>query len=352
MKSGRILIVTISILIGIVLYMNKCRDSNPSKSANQKGPSTATMQVSGYVVKSTSISEVVNVTGSLLSNKEVEIKNEIAGKLVKVYFKEGGQVKKGELLAKIYDDDLQAQLRKLKLEAQMLKATETRMHDLLTINGVSQQEYDEALNASQRLEADIDLLEVQIARTEIRAPFSGQAGLESVNEGSLLTLNTKLVSIQEINPMKLEFAIPERYKSFVRINQEVTFTIESDPTEYTAKIYALEPKISADTRSLLLRASTPNENGSLMPGSFARIRVPLAAIDTALMIPTHALIPELKGYKLFMSKDGKAKPVKVNLGMRNDSTVQVISGVSVGDTILTNGIMQLRPDMSVKVEVK
>lgn len=307
------------------------------------------MSVNGYIVKASSVSESIHVTGALLSNKEVEIKNEIAGRLVKIYFDEGSSVNQGELLAKIFDEDLQAQLNKLQVELQLAKTKERRSADLLKIQGISQQEYDEAINTLQGIEADIAFIKVQISKTEIRAPFSGIVGLEMINEGSILPLNTKIVSIQDINPVKLEFSVPEKYKSLLRLNQTVRFSLSSLTKSYEAKIYAMEPKIDPLTHSVLIRALCPNPEGILTPGAFANVEVPLAAIDSALMIPSQAIIPELKGYKLFVQNQGKAQSRKVEIGIRNDSTVQIISGLNDGDTILTNGIMQLRPDMPVSV---
>jgi len=349
MKPGRILLILSILFIIIVIYLNKCNSSDSGNSPSAKSGSSAAMQVSGFIVRASTVSESIHVTGTLLSNKEVEIRNEIAGRLVKIYFNEGSKVKEGDLLVKIYDEDLQAQLKKLQLELQLASLNENRSADLLKIQGVSQQDYDEALNSKQRIEADITLIKVQIAKTEIRAPFSGIAGLELINEGSILPLNTKIVSIQNIDPVKLEFSVPEKYKSKIILNQSVQFSLTADMTKFQARIYAMEPKIDPLTRSVLIRAVCANPEGKLTPGAFAGIEVSLADIDSALMIPSQAIIPELKGYKLFVNTNGKASPRKVDLGIRNDSTVQIISGLNDGDTILTNGIMQLRPDMPVSV---
>lgn len=352
MKPGKILAALTILFVVIVIYFNKCNNSDSPKSSASNPSKSPGISVNGVVVKSSSVTETIHVTGSLLSNKEVEIRNEITGRLIKIYFQEGTKVNQGDLLVKIYDLDLQAQLKKLKLDLQLTKINESRAADLLKVEGISKQEYEQALNTFQRVEADISLLEIQISKTEIRAPFSGIVGLENVNEGSLLSMNTKIVSLQELNPMKLEFSIPERYKAMIRKGQELHFTLDSDPQEYSAAIYAYEPKIDPLTRSLSIRARCDNKDGSLSPGAFAKIELPLSSIDDALMIPSEAIIPELKGYKLFVQSGGKASPRKVEIGMRNDSTVQIISGIAAGDTVLTNGIMQLRPEMPVFVRLK
>ena len=351
MKPGRILFIVSILFISIVIYLNKCNSGDAGNGSAAKTGNVGAMHVSGFIVKSSTVAESIHVTGALLSNKEVEIRNEIAGRLVKIYFNEGSKVKKGDLLVKIYDEDLQAQLKKLELELQLAKLNESRLADLLKIQGVSQQDYDVALNASQQIEADITLIKVQISKTEIKAPFSGIAGLEMINEGSILPLNTKIVSLQEIDPVKLEFSVPEKYKSMIKLNQTVQFSLTSDNKFYVARIYAMEPKIDPLTRSVLIRALCANPEGTLTPGAFAGIELTLANIDSALMVPSQAIIPELKGYKLFVQNSGKATPRKVDIGIRNDSTVQVVSGLNDGDTVLTDGIMQLRPEMPVSVTI-
>jgi len=351
MKTSRIIVILIVLLFGIVIYVNKCNNKTSVQNAG-KGSQGSGLSVNGIIVRSQDVSDVIHVTGTLLSNKEVLIRNEVAGKLVRINFREGSRVQKGELLAKIYDDDLQAQLKKLQLDAKLLANNEKRLKDLLLIQGVSQQEYDQAQTDLLRAEADIDLVKVQIEKTEIRAPFNGQVGLEKVSEGSILGLNTEIVSIQDLGTIKLEFSIPEKYKSDILIGQTVFFTVEPGLSRHEAKIYAFEPKIDPSSRSLLVRAHCDNSDGILSPGSFARLEVPLREMKDALMIPTQAIIPELKGYKLFIRKEGKAFPVKVSLGVRNDSSIQILSGIQAGDTVLTDGIMQLRPEMPVNVNLQ
>jgi membrane fusion protein (multidrug efflux system) len=351
MKPGRILIILSSLFVIVVIYLNKCNNSESATPTSGKPGASGAMAVNGFVVKSSTVSESIHVTGTILSNKEVEIRNEIAGKLVKIYFEEGSKVRQGDLLVKIYDEDLQAELKKLQLELQLAKLSEKRLADLLKVEGISQQDYDEALNSVQRIEADMNLVKVQISKTEIRAPFNGLAGLEMINEGSVLPMNSKIVTLQNIDPVKLEFSVPEKYKSMIMLNQLVNFTLISARGEFQAKIYAIEPKIDPLTRSVLIRAYCSNPDGLLTPGAFASIDVPLKKLDSALMIPSQAVIPELKGYKLFVQQNGKASPRKVDIGIRNDSTVQIISGLHDGDTVLTNGIMQLRPEMPVSVTI-
>ncbi|HNQ61779.1 MAG TPA: efflux RND transporter periplasmic adaptor subunit [Bacteroidia bacterium] len=351
MKPGKILFFLAIVFIAVVLYINKCNTpENKTATGNRSGNKPA-MLVNGFVSRASAITDNINVTGSLLSNQEILIRNEIAGKLDKIYFNEGAFVREGELLAKINDDDLRARLTKLRLEEDLNELVEGRQKDLLIVDGVSKEEYDRALNALQLVKAEISLLQVQISKTEIRAPFSGVLGLQQVNEGAYLPQYSAIVSLQDISPIKLEFSVPEKYLSMISVSQEVSFTLQSSNTTFTAGIYAKEPKVDPETRSLIMRAKAANPDGKLSPGSFASVNVPLRTIPDALMIPSQAIIPELKGYKLFVLRNGLAKPGKVEIGIRNDSTVQITSGIQPGDTVLIDGIMQLRPDMPVKVTI-
>ena len=353
MKPGRILLLLAVAMLFVVIYLNKCssnKSGNNSKATGSK--SSSPLAVSGVIVNTQTLSDQIYASGTLLSNNEVELRNEIPGKLMKLGFEEGSRVTKGDLLVKIDDSDLQAQLRKLLLDKELAEKDESRQRDLLNLNGISQQEYDIALTGLNKLKADIELLRTQIAKTEIRSPFNGKIGLRTVSEGSFLPTNTRIATLQEDDPMKLEFSIPEKYVGSMGTHSEVSFSVESAKGKFKGKVYASEPKIDVLTRTLTLRAICPNPQHQLIPGAFAKIDVPLEKIDGAIMIPTQCVIPELKGYKVFTVHEGKARTVKINLGFRNDSTVQVTEGLSTGDTVLTTGIMQMRPEMPVKVSVR
>jgi len=352
MKPARILLFLALAALVVVALVNKCGSGDAAAGApGGPGKGMGPLIATGVVVSPQRVAEHAETTGSLLANNQVEVRNEVAGRLVHLYFKEGAHVEQGELLVKIYDDDLQAQMRKLALEKEMADRTEERQKDLLSVNGISRQEYDAAQNSVSALQADIDLLRAQIAKTEIRAPFSGVVGLRTVSEGAYLASFTTIATLQQLEPMKLEFSLPERYRGRLKAGDTVSFRVGSAPNAFTGEIYAFEPMVDERTRSLKVRALCRNGGGQLLPGSFAKVDVALREIDGALMVPTQAIIPELRGQKVMTSRGGKATPVKVEIGLRNDSTVQVTSGLHAGDTVLITGIMQARPDMPVKVNV-
>lgn len=352
MKPGTILLIAAVLGISVIIYFKKIRGGEENASGpDGKSGTSSVLSVNGFVTHPEKVKDVIFTTGTLYANNEIEVRNEIAGKVTGIFFKEGTPVKKGDLLVKIYDKDLKAALKKLQYEEEQASREEKRQKDLLEINGVSRQDYEEALNTLNMIRADIEGTNSNISKTEIRAPFDGVAGLKNINIGEYLPVNTSIVSLQDLDPMKLDFSIPEKYRLSAEINSILSFRVEGIEKPFTATVYAMEPSIDLQTKTLLLRAICENHGQQLLPGVFAKIEFPLRTIPQALMIPTQAVIPEFNGQKIFLVKDGKAFPVMVKLGIRNDSTVQVTEGISAGDTVLTTGIMQIRKGAPVHVKL-
>ncbi len=351
MKTGKLLLLTAIVLLGIVVYLNKCKSPQeglPSASIKAQQP----LLVTGIIARAGIFEEKIYSSGTILANEEVEIRNEIAGKITAIVFKEGSRVKKGDLLLTLYDDDLRAQLKKLELQQELNQKTVERQSDLLKVSGISQQDFELTMNQLHATEADLEIIRSQLSKTQIRAPFDGIIGLKSVSRGAFLAINTPIATIQSIDPVKLDFSLPERYKPMIVENSDIQFTTESTEGMFSGKIYAFEPKIDLKTRSVLVRAQCDNKDFKLFPGAFAHIEIPLQKISDAILIPTQALIPELKGQKVFISKNGKAEKVDVVTGARNDSAIRITSGIQVGDTILITGLMQAKPGSVLQVTIK
>ncbi len=347
MKTKTIILVLciLAILVAVkVIYLT------PEKAVSQKGgkPKKAAILVSGYVVKGVELKNKIYSSGTIFANEEVVLKPEVQGKLLSILFKEGSFVSKGKLLAKINDADLQAQLHKLELQVNLAKQKETRLKSLLNIKGTSEEEYDASSNQVQTLEADMDFLKSQIAKTEIRAPFDGTIGLKQISEGSFVTNSTVISSMQQTNFLKIDFTVPEKYANMISIEDTVQFTVDTGNEKFTASIVAIEPRIDLQTRNLLIRARFENTQPFIYPGAFARIELISGKKIQALMIPTEAVVPELKGKKVFVSRNGKAIPVRVETGTRTDSQIEIINGITEGDTILVTGIMSLKPEDNIQ----
>ena len=305
---------------------------------------------SGYVIFPTTIVDPFYSTGSLLPDEEVELAFETSGKVVAIYFQEGTRVKKGELLAKINDKPLQAQLLKLQAQRKLLEEREFRQRQLLERDAISRESYDQVSTELQSLQADILLVQARISETEMRAPFDGTVGLRMISEGAFANTQTKIVRLVKISPLKIEFSIPERHAEQITNGYPIFFSIEGTQDTFKANIYAIEPKVDIITRSTIVRAKYANQNEELKPGRYAKIYGINSQYENTISIPTEAVIAEMDGEKVFVYRNGKAEQRKVILGLRTESHVQIKEGLEFGDTLLTTAILQLRHQLPVKLD--
>ena len=348
-------ILLILVLAVIILYPKLKPVLFPDKggraeNSSMRGRGNQKLFASGYVIVPTNMHELYIGTGSLLPDEEVELAFETSGKVIGIYFEEGTKVKKGELLAKINDRPLQAQLEKLQAQHKLQEEREFRQRQLLERDAISRESYDQVATELQSLQADINLVEARIAETELRAPFDGIVGLRMISEGAFANTQTKVTRLVKISPLKIEFSVPERYAGEMQPGFPITFKIDGVPGNFDAKVYAIEPKIDMDMRSIVIRALYPNKNEELKPGRFASINAVLSQIENTVSIPTEAVIPEMDGEKVFIYKNGKAEARKVEIGLRTESHVQVRTGLDFGDTLLTTATLQLRSDLPVQLD--
>ncbi|GHB56574.1 efflux RND transporter periplasmic adaptor subunit [Persicitalea jodogahamensis] len=303
-----------------------------------------------YLAKMEKIDNILYAPGTVVPNEEVELKAEIAGRLIQLNLREGAPVKKGQLIAKINDNELKAQLAKLEYNATLTRNREERQKKLLKIEAISQEEYEIAMNNVSTSQADRDLIMAQLEKTEIRAPFSGTIGLKNISEGAYLSPGTSVVTLVQTNPVKVDFTIPERYAREIRLGSTVQLGLDGDAVRYPARVVALDPKVDENLRTQRVRAILPNPGRLFVPGMFVKVQVDLSDNSTAIMIPTDAIVPVLKGKKVFVVKNGKAREVMVTTGLRTDQKIQITEGLATGDSLIVTGIMALKPDVSVKVK--
>lgn len=349
-KTSRIILTLAA--VGVVLFFifrlmpGKKEAAGPAATTARSGPKE--LLSDAWVVKTSNLDETIEASGTLQSNEEVEVKPEITGRIVRLYFKEGTNVRKGDLLVKIYDEDLKAQIQKLRLQQQLARTTLERQENLLKINGISRQDVDVTRNQVAAYGADIEYTLTQLQKTELRAPFNGRLGLRNVSDGAIISPTTILTTLQQIDPLKIDFAVPEKYRNVIKLGDQVNFTVSGDKNEYKGSIYAIDPKIDLTTRTVRLRAILPNQGNKLFPGSFAKVRILLKDMPEAMMIPSQAVIPGTRDKKVIVADSGRAKFVIVETGIRNEDNVQITAGLKPGDTVITTGILQLKPGMPLK----
>jgi membrane fusion protein (multidrug efflux system) len=302
-----------------------------------------------YIAEPSYISNGIHAAGSLMPSEEVEITTEVAGKVTKIYFTEGAFVRKGELLIKINDEDLQAQLVRAEFQEKLLAEKLERQKILLTKEAISREAYDQLETDHNMIVADVRLLKVRIEKTELRAPFDGVIGFRYVSEGSYLQPGAKVARLVDKSSLIVEFSISERNIAMQFLNKNVVFRTEGFRQEFRAQVYAVEPILNARTRTISLRARYDNSKGLLLPGMSTGVTLITSESSNAIQVPTETVVPDISGVSVWTVRNGRAIVTPVETGNRTEQMIEVLSGLAIGDTIVTTGIMQLRPNIPVAI---
>lgn len=308
------------------------------------------LNVNAQVIKTGKLTDEIMVTGNLLPDEEVDLSFETSGQVVEINFKEGSHVRQGQLLAKVNDRKLQAELKRLESQLKLANDRVYRQRTLLQHDAVSQEAYEQVRTELATLQAEIDIVKAEIELTELRAPFDGIIGLRQISVGAYASPTTVVSKLTRIVPLKVEFSVPERYVNEVNPGTALTFTIDGSLQNFPAKVYAKESAIDPNTHTLTVRALYDNPNGRLTAGRYASINLKKQEIQDAIAIPSEAIVPEMGKDKVFLYKSGKAQPVDVTVGLRTEDRVQVLRGLNVGDTLITSGTLQLRTGLSVVLD--
>jgi membrane fusion protein (multidrug efflux system) len=351
-KTKIILYGTLAIVLSAIFIIPRIGSPDRESAGNKRstGQSANTsFSVKGLIVSMQDISNEISSIGTALASEEVEIKSETTGRVTNISFKEGSFVSKGQLLVKINDSELQAQLSKAKSRLKLLQDREERQRVLYEKQLSSKEDYDVALNELNALRSDIELLNVQISKTEIRAPFSGKIGIRNISEGAYVSPSTVIANLQNLSQIKIDFTIPEKYATLIKQNDNIKFRPVNEKEYLNGKVYAIEPKINRATRTILVRGIYSNAGNKVIPGSFLDVKLELQKIKNAVLIPSYALIHDIKGEMIFQYKGGRAIQQMVETALRTESNVQVTSGIKPGDTIITSGILQLKNNIKVNI---
>ena len=343
-----LLIVGMGSFVAYRITANKSKDAS-AKEFKSKQKKT---KVNGIIVKSSVFDNNIALSGSIEANEQVEIHSEVSGIVEGIYFKEGSTVSKGQLLLKVNDIELKAQLQQAKTKEGLASENARRAKLLLEKEAISQEEFDIANADFATTKAQTQLIQAQIAKTSIKAPFSGKIGLRSISPGTYITPTTIIAKLVNTSQLKITFSCPEKYAAHVQNNTNVSFSVAGSDQVYSGKIYAIEPEVSEATRTLQIRAITNNAEGKLFPGTFAEVKLPLAVIANAIIIPTEAIVPIQGGKKVFVTKNGKAREILVEAATRTEKDILILSGLKTGDTLITSGVMSLKNEDEVIVNLK
>lgn len=307
------------------------------------------LAVNATILQPQVLENIFRITGILLPDEEVDLTFETSGKITDINFREGSFVQQGTLLAKVNDAPLQAELKKLEAQLPLAEDRLYRQQTLLEKDAISQETYQSVFTQLETLKAEIELVKARIRQTEMRAPFSGMIGLRQVSEGAYASPSVVVANLTKISPLKIEFSLTQNFVNQIKPGTEITFTVENDLQEYQASVYAVESRLDVQTLSLFARARYPNSDLKMKPGQSASIRIKLDEIHNAIVIPSISTVKEIGRDITYIYENGKAKEVEITTGMRTASSVEVTSGLSVGDTLLTTGVMQLRSGIPVRI---
>jgi len=332
------------------LFLTGCGQGTGRQTNREGSGRSNALSVEAVLIRPQVLDNKIFTTGTLLANEEVELRPEISGRVIGVFFQEGSRIAKGALMLKIDDRELQAQHKRKGLEEKQASDEERRERSLYDIKAISQEEYDKTLNTLRLIQADKEVIESQIGKTEIKAPFNGVVGLRYVSEGGYVSPNMLAATMQELDPMKVEFSVPEKYGKQMRSGNEILVRAGDLGEDFKGVIYALETKIDPNTRTIKARGKIPNAQGTLIPGAFAKVEITLAELLNAIVIPSGAVIPELNGEKVYLCVNGKAKSVPIKTGIRTEKSVQIVEGLAANDTLIVTGLLQLANGKDVQIK--
>lgn len=341
--------IVVILVIG-ALALPKLWPSNAAE-GNDRSAQQAPTRVEATVLRPGSVTERIRSTGTLLADESVELTAEASGKITAIQFEEGKRVQKGDLLVQINDAELRAERTRLQHQLQLAADRAERQKRLLKEGGISQEEYDATFNEVEVLKAELEGVQARLDKTQIRAPFSGVVGLRMVSEGAYVTPQAQITTLSRLDPLKVQFAVPEKYAPRVRAGQSISFQVRGIEQTLSGQVYATDVAVEDETRTLQLRARTDNPDGTLRPGMFADVQITLGTIDDAITVPSFAVTPTLDGQRVFVAENGTAQQRNITLGIRTDSLVQVTDGLALGDTVITSGIQSLRAGLPVRVEM-
>ena len=352
LKTGLIIVIGAGLVgWGIYTQIPKPNEelAEADKIMTRQSPAKKILNVNAAIVRPQVLVDEIPIIGSLLPDEEVNLSFETSGKITDINFEEGTHVTKGQLLAKVNDRPLQAQLQRLVAQLKLAEDRVFRQDALLKRDAVSKEAYEQVKTELATLNADIELVRAQIEQTELRAPFDGIIGLRQVSVGTYASPSTIVAKLTKITPLKLEFSVPESYAKDVRVGTSLNFNLTGSLNKYEAQVYARESSLDPETRSLTIRALYPNPSG-IMPGRYASITLRKQEFENALAIPSEAIVPEMGKDKVFLYKNGKAEPVDIVTGIRTEALVQAVAGLEEGDTVIISGTQQLRTGMAVTID--
>ncbi len=338
---------TAAILLGLLAYPKLAPlidEPTAPKGRAGRAPAVEAVRLQPQPFEST-----ITFNGTLRADKSVDVKSELRGKLERIAFTDGQQVEAGDLIATIESGELVAELASIREQLTLAKTNAERLQALFESGSVTASERDDAVSRREVLLADERRLSVRLAKTQIEAPFSGTLGLRQVSPGDLIEDDTLITTLQTLTELQVDFSVPERFRNQVEPGTPLSLTVAGHEQPFTAEVRAISPRVDVVTRTLTVRADVANPDRRLLPGNYARVEL-VTRNNAALVVPSVAVLQSLDAVSVFTIEDGVAVRREVETGLRTGSEVEILRGLSAGDTVITSGIQSVRDGQSVNVQ--
>lgn len=350
MKRLALIVLAIAVMGGVGYYWKSSTSSSVAVPKSADADKGGGLPVKAGAVRTGTISEEISAVGTLLANESVMIRPEREGRITTIHFNEGQIVRKGEKLVSLDTAEIEAQLAGVNSDATLNRSRFKRAEDLYEKKFISAQARDDAREALNQSLARQSEIRARLDKSTVLAPFEGVAGLRQVSPGAYVKAGQDVARLEGIGTLKLDFRVPELYLGRIRTQQETVVLVDAFAGEsFRGEIYAIEPAVDEQTRSVLLRARIPNPGVRLKPGMFARVVLVLETRENALIVPEQALVPMGKERFVYRLADGKAVLTKIELGLRRPGEVEIRQGLSAGDAIIIDGQLRLRDGAAVTV---
>ena len=346
-RSFRWLLVIVVVAAGLLVprWLASRSKADPPPPSQQQ---TLRIPVEVETLERGPLEQRLRTTGTVLANEQVDIVSEIDGKVESILFREGSMVQMGDVLLRLDTSTLKAERDRALYRYERAQRQEGRQKRLLDDGLLSEEEYEFSLGELNVLRAELELRTAELAKAEIRAPFSGIVGLRAVSPGTFVSSQTRVTTLQDVDPVKIEFSVPESYVNDLAIGDTVLFQIQSVDSPLEGSVYAIEPAIDTESRSLTLRALAPNPERKMLPGAFAQVEIPIGQVTDALSVPNISVVPELGGKKVYVFEDGVAQTRVVETGIRTDTRIEITGGLEPGEQVIVSNIARLAEGIEVE----
>lgn len=343
-------VVIVALAGGSYMVMHRGGPQDISPAAGEEGGPPPGMPVEAVAVKKAAMERTIDAVGTLQSNESVIIRPEITGRISEILFDEGGKVEKDTVLVRLDDSTYKAQLAEAEAQLALSRANFNRADDLYKKKTGSERALDEARATRDSNAAAVALAKATLDKTMLKAPFDGSLGLRQVSVGDYVTPGQDIVNVEDISTLKVDFRVPEVFLTEIKVGQDLDITVDALKDKVIrGEVYAIDPRIDAAGRSLVVRAKVDNAEDVLRPGLFARVNLVVDSNQGALQIPEQALMPQGEKQFVYRVVDGKAEMTEIKTGLRRQGMVEVTDGLAEGDMVITAGQMKIGPGAPVTV---